>query len=1089
MKKLFLFLMMVLSVSVFASAQTRTVNGTVVDAANDEPLVGVSVIPGTSGTKGVNTDIDGNFSIRVAESVKQLTVTYVGYHPQTVNITGSDLVIRLQPAANTLDEVIAVAYGTTKKSAYTGSAAVVKADQLEDALVSNVTNALSGKMAGVMTTSYNGQPGTSASVLIRGVGSINTSTTPLYVVDGLPYDGDIAAIANSDIESLTVLKDAASTALYGARGANGVILVTTKKGKEGNAKITVDARWGGNSRALSQYDVITSEAQYLETYYGALYNTSIYNDGLSAEQAHVTANNAIWPSLGYQTWTVPAGEYFIGTNGKINPNATRGYSDGRYYYIADDWTKESLRHGLRQDYNVSITGGTQKLNYYLSGSYLSDEGIIDNSNFKRLSTRAVVDYQAKPWLKVGFSMQYAYTSSDYPGDNTKSDATSSGNTFYYLNGLAPVYPMFVRNQWGDIMFNKEYGHPIYDYGDGKTDYGNGLMQSSRTPSGNPAGQLLYNKTEYLADIFDGKWYAVVNPFEGMTVTGTLGYLVDNTRLHEILNGLYGQFKDMGGQAVQVQQRSRSIQGQILAQYSKSFGENNFDVLLGYESQDYQTEVVQAIGSNLYNPNYFVVDNTIDQRLGYGNLHGLAHRGWLGRLNYNFANRYFVSGSFRRDGSSRFAPDKRWGTFWSGSAAWDISKEKFMEAFTNVDLIKAKFSYGEQGNDLIGFTYTDIAYADQYRMTGSDGIFSDATLAYKGNPDITWEKSRSINAGFDFSFFKGMISGTAEYYSRETSDMLMQIPTSPSLGYASMPMNVGKMRNNGFEIDLNYRPINTKNITWELFANLTLPSNKVLKIADKLKDADGVWNYSSTRVIKEGESLYNLYLVSYAGVNTTDDPNNSENGLALYWALQGKTNDDGTPVLGADGKQVMEEVKTTDYQLAYNTNRKMTGNIMPKGYGGFGTSVKAYGVDLSVQFAYQFGGRIFDSSYQSYMQAGVSAGATWHKDILNAWTPQNTNTDVPRTYVASQKSYASSTSDRFLISSNYVSLNNITLGYTFPAKWTNKLGISSFRIYGAAENVALWSRRKGLDPRQGFISSSNSTYAPIRAISGGVRVEF
>lgn len=1079
--------MMVLAVSVFASAQTRTITGTVVDAANDEPLVGVSVIPGTSGTQGVITDIDGNFTIRVAEGVKQLTISYVGYTPQTVAITGNKLEVRLEPAANTLDEIIAVAYGTTKKSAYTGSAAVVKADQLEDALVSNVTNALSGKMSGVMTTSFNGQPGTSASVLIRGVGSINTSTKPLYVVDGLPFDGDIAAIPNSDIESLTVLKDAASTALYGARGANGVILVTTKKGKEGNAKITVDARWGGNSRAIPQYDVITSEAQYLETLYGAIYNTNIYNDGFTHEQAHVYANNTIWPTLGYQTWTVPAGEYLIGTNGKINPNATRGYSDGRYYYIADDWTKESLRHGLRQDYNVSVTGGTQKLSYYLGANYLNDQGIINNSDFERISARAAVDYQAKPWLKLGFSMQYAYTASDYPGKNTRDDATSSGNTFYYLNGLGPVYPMYVRNQWGEIMWNKEYGNPIYDYGDGKTDYGYGLMQSSRTPSGNPAGSLLYDKEEYLADIFDSKWYAVVTPFEGFTLTGTLGYLVDNTRLHQVLNPVYGQFKDMGGQALQYQQRSRSIQSQLLAQYSKSFGNNNFDLLLGYETQDYEVESVQAIGSNLYNPNYFVVDNTIDQKRGYGNLHGLAHRGWLGRLNYNFDNRYFLAGSFRRDGSSRFAPDNRWGTFWMGTAGWDISKEKFMHNFNNIDLLKVKFSYGEQGNDAIGFAYTDIAYADQYRMTGSDGIFSDATLAYKGNPDITWETSRSINAGVDFSIFKGMLQGTVEYYSRTTDDMLMNIPTSPSLGYSSMPMNVGKMRNNGVEIDLNYRPINTKDITWEIFANLTLPNNKVLKIADKLKDENGNWNYSSTRVIREGESLFNLYLVSYAGVE--QNPEDKNCGLALYWEYTPDIDADGKPVLDKDGNQMYSEKTTPNYQSAYNTNRKMTGNIMPKGYGGFGTSVKAYGVDLSVQFAFQFGGRIFDSSYQSYMQPGTVTGSTWHKDILNAWTPENTNTDVPRTYVASQMSYASSTSDRFLISSNYVSLNNITLGYTFPAKWTKKLQISSLRIYGAAENVALWSRRKGLDPRQSFISSSNSTYSPIRAISGGIRVEF
>lgn len=417
---------------------------------------------------------------------------------------------------------------------------------------------------------------------------------------------------------------------------------------------------------------------------------------------------------------------------------------------------------------------------------------------------------------------------------------------------------------------------------------------------------------------------MLNPVEGLTVTGTIGYLLDNTRLHQVLNGLYGQFKDIGGQAIQVSQRSRSLQTQLIAQYTKSFGDNNFDVMFGYETQDYQEETVQAIGSNLYNPNYFVVDNTIDQKNGYGNLHSLAHRGWLGRLTYNYANRYFASASFRRDGSSRFAPDKRWGTFWMATAGWDISKEKFMEQFTNVDLLKAKFSYGEQGNDLIGFDYTNIAYADQYRMTGSDGIFSDATLSYKGNPDITWETSKSINAGVDFSFFKGMLGGTVEYYSRTTDDMLMNIPTSPSLGYASMPMNVGSMRNYGVEIDLNYRPINTKDITWELYANLTLPKNKVTKIADQLKGDDGLWMYSSTRVIKEGESMYNMYLVDYAGVE--QNPKSENAGLALYKAYGPLFDEENKPILGADNKQLEGEYATPDYQLAYNTNRKMTATL-------------------------------------------------------------------------------------------------------------------------------------------------------------------
>lgn len=377
------------------------------------------------------------------------------------------------------------------------------------------------------------------------------------------------------------------------------------------------------------------------------------------------------------------------------------------------------------------------------------------------------------------------------------------------------------------------------------------------------------------------------------------------------------------------------------------------------------------------------------------------------------------------------------------------------------------------------------------MRGDKGVFSDSELAYKGNPDITWEKSNNFNVGVDFSLWKGKLAGTFEYYSRQTSDMLMNLPVNPSLGYTSFPKNVGSMRNNGFEIELNYNVFKniSKNIEVNVFANATMPQNKVIEIDEGLKNNNGQWEASTTRIIEEGKSLYNMWLVHYAGVD--------ENGIALYTARRNVKDENGNDIqigTGYLGEPIYktEEYNTTNFTTARNTNRKETGNIMPKVYGGFGADVKAYGVDFSIQFAYQAGGKIFDSSYQEFMDPGSTSylGHTWHKDIAKAWSPTNTATDVPRMAnegLASQ--YANATSDRFLISSNYLSLNNITLGYTFPKAWTSKLGLSELRIYGAAENVALWSKRKGLDPRQGFMSSRNATYSPIRSISGGLRVSF
>lgn len=1087
MKKLFLLLVAVLSVSLCASAQTRVVSGTVLEEGTDEPCIGASVTPGNSAT-GVATDVDGMFRLTVGNNVKTLKVSMVGYHPKTVTIPASGKVtVHLVPNAEVLDEAIVVAYGTTTKGAYTGSASVIKADQLEDALTSNVTGALSGKVAGVQILSSNGQPGTSSSVLIRGVGSINAGTSPLYVVDGMPFDGDLSGIPNSDIASLTVLKDAASTALYGARGANGVILITTKSGQEGNAKVSVDVRWGSNSRAIPNYDVISDPRMYLETVYRALYNTNIYNMDGNPASAHAYANANIWSQLGYQTWTIPQGQDTFGVNGKFNPNATPGYVSGNYMYLADDWTKETLINGFRQEYNVSIQGGNQKLKYYVSGSYLGDEGIIKASHFNRFSSRINVDYQAKNWLTIGTRMSYTYTNTGSPGDQDLDASTSVGNAFYVANSMAPVYPMYIRDTEGNIRYHQGLGTPIFDYGDGK-DYGWGRTPSrNTTASSNPAGDLLYDRQDYLADIFDAQWYAKLTPVTGLTVTGTAGYHVDNTRYHFIKNPYYGSGQEYKGQASQAHDRSRTINLQLLADYTRKFGDHEVDLMIGAENQAFQVEEVQAIGQNLYNPDSFVVNNTIDQKTGYGFQRNLVHRGFFGRLNYNYNGKYYVSASVRRDGSSRFHKNHRWGTFWSASAGWDLSKESFIAEHTWLDLLKLKFSFGQNGNDGIGARY--IAYADQYRITGAEGVWSDAQLAYKGNPDITWEKSNNLNTGIDFSLWQGRVAGTVEYFQRQTSDMLMNVPVAPSLGYSSMPMNVGSMRNAGVEIDLNFSPVRTREFRWDLNANITFGWNKVLKLDQRILNRNENWRNDSkqgwltgNRIFFEGESMYNLYMVEYAGVN--------DKGQAVYKAVREVPSE---KYINKDGSEqpMMEEYLTADYTEARNTNRKCTGNLMPKAYGGFGTTFEAYGFDLSLQFAYQFGGKIVDTGYQNLMGPGTldNLGQNWHKDILNAWTPQNATSDVPRLEGISEYSVANSYSTRFLTSSNYLSLNNITFGYTLPKKVTSALKLNDLRVYFVAENVALWSKRKGLDPRQSFTSSDNSTYSPIRSIMGGLKFSF
>lgn len=1055
MKKLFLLFLTIATFALCASAQTRTVQGTVVYAGDNEPLAGATILP-VGGGNGVSTDLDGKFALKVPASCKQLTVSYVGMITQQVDVAAGDMLIKLTNSENNLDEVMVVAYGTAKKSAYTGSASVVKADALEDRLVSNVTNALAGAVAGVQTQSSNGQPGTSSTVRIRGIGSLYASNTPLYVLDGMPYDGDIASINPADIESMTVLKDAAAAALYGARGANGVILITTKRGKQGDAKVTFDARWGVNSRQVTNYDVIESPEQYMELMYQAHYNDAVYNQGMSAANAHVYANNQLVPSLGYQVFSVPEGQFLIGTNGRFNPNCSRGYSDGDYFYTPDDWSDGTFRDGFRQEYNLSVSGGTDRLNYFVSAAYLEDEGIIDNSAYERLSTRASIDYQAKKWLKIGTNLSYTYSNSKYPDEQTAS--ASSGNAFGIANKIAPIYPMYVRNADGSIKMDDRFNRPVYDYGDGSsTNNTRSFMSMS-----NPASDLIYSTEEYLTDLFNGKWYVQVTPIEGLTVTGNVGLTIDNTRTHSASSSYYGQSAAYGGSAYQVAQRNKGINLQALANYKKTFANvHNTDFLAGYESYEWNEEWVQGYGTGIYQENNWAVNNTLlSERKGYGAYGEYATRGIIARANYDYDTKYYGSVSYRRDASSRFHPDHRWGDFFSVSAAWDIAKESFLDGASWVDMLKVKASFGQQGNDNLGNNYT---YVDQWTITGTDS-WSDGTLYYKGNPELTWEKSNAFNVGVDFSLWQGKLSGTVEYFNRETSDMLYNKPTPASIGYTSVPVNVGSMRNSGFEIELLYRPIATRNFTWEINANATFVKNKILELAPELNGE----LISGSRILREGESMYQYYLVKYAGVNP-------ENGKAMYWAKDDAGN----------------EYQTDDWAVANATNKQGTGDILPVVYGGIGTTLKAYGFDFSIQCSYQLGGEIWDYGYQDFMHSGTSDsyGLNWHKDILNAWTPTNTNTDVPRLDASDPYSFYLYSSDRALESSDYFAINNITLGYTLPASFTKKFGIETLRVYGAADNVALFSARKGLDPRQGYLNASTSTYTAMRCISGGIKLVF
>ena len=568
----------------------------------------------------------------------------------------------------------------------------------------------------------------------------------------------------------------------------------------------------------------------------------------------------------------------------------------------------------------------------------------------------------------------------------------------------------------------------------------------------------------MRDEVSARTFLEVTFIEGLKFKTSFNFDLINFNSLDYTNPKIGPAVNTGGGSSRENDRTLSWTWNNIISYAKKIGDHHFNILAGQEAYSYRYDELTASRSKMAIPDYpeLVVGSQVTGGSGYRIDYSLV--GYLMNAQYDYKDRYYLSGSYRRDGSSRFAPETRWGNFWSASVAWVISKEAFLENTEWIDMLKLKASFGQQGNDaLLRNGYANYyPYLDQYSMTGANGIFSDGTLYYKGNPDITWEKSNSFNIGTDFTLLNHKLEGTIEYFNRKTSDMLYNKPVANSNGYSSIPMNIGSMTNSGVEIELNYTPIDINNLKWNIFGNATFLKNKVNKLHPDLNGE----LISGSRIYREGESMYQLYLVKYAGIDPTT-------GQSLFWAKDDEGN----------------AYTTADYAVASNC-KEATGDLLPTVYGGFGTSLDFYGFDFSIQFSYQLGGKLWDYTYQDLMHGGSNsnAGYNWHKDIAKAWTAENPNTDVPR-LCATENYDAGSSSDRWIVSSNYLSINNITLGYTLPKRIVRNLGIESLRVYGAADNVALFAARKGLDPRQGYVSSTTSTYGALRSISAGVKLTF
>lgn len=1074
-KRLILFFVGVFLTVGMALAQTH-VGGVVVSLPDNEPVVGASVkVVGT--TTGTVTDIDGKFSISVPTNAK-LEFSYIGMKSKVL-AAKANMRVELETVDNTIDEVMVVAFGTQKKSAFTGSAAVVSSKDLSKRISTNVSSTLAGTVPGFQMREASGEPGASNGKMnIRGISSLQAKTDPLIIVDGAPYAGSLSNIPQQDIESVTVLKDAASAALYGARGASGVILITTKRGNTSEAVVTVDMKWGSNSRAIQDYDVIKDPGQYYETYYGMLRNKYYYNDGMSASDAHTKANTEMLSQLGYNVYTVPTGEQLIGEDGKLNPKATLGRtykaSNGETYYMTpDDWTKEAYRSSFRQDYNVSVSGGNTRSSFFASAGYLKDNGVILYSDYERYTARLKADYQAKKWLKVGGNIDYVHSSKN---QNPKmDDELNSSNLLYFTSMIAPIYPLYVRTldaNGNPVIRTDKNGNPHYDYGVPGNNFVDNAPRAFSS-QGNPLGANRYNQKNFLVNQFNGTFNIDIVFTEWLKFNATSNLNFQHITRSEYDNSLYGPKVNVNGELTKYQYyylRTNNVQ---TLDFHKAFGDHDVNVLAGHEYYNDQLRYLNGTATGGFSPKILELDAfaTKSDNRSYAERYNVE--GWFSRMLYSYKDKYYGSLSYRRDASSRFKKENRWGDFWSIGGAWNMEKESFFN-IPWVNHLKLKLSLGQQGNDALGENWY---YADQYRLSKSSDTTMSPSFRMPGNSDLTWETTTNLNVGVEFSLWKNLLSGSIDVYSKKISDMLFWLSLPEFSGTRGYYANVGDMRNSGLELSLTATPIRTRDITWSITAMLAHNTTKILKLPQqKTQDYGGyVDNGTGHECWYEvGKPLYNMLLPEYAGVN--------EHGQALYYV--------DTDVAVKDRSSFPNKKRNGTTTKISEASFYEQGSVLPKASGGFSTTVEAYGFDATFTFDYQLGGKVYDSRYASLMNPVESqpTGSNFHKDVLKSWTPNNTSSNIPRFQYG--EDYSAKSSNRWLTNASYLNFQSFTVGYTLPRTLTGRYKISTLRVYVAGENLYFWSARKGFDPRYSFDGNKSvGVYSPTRNITGGLQVTF
>ncbi|MCM5662596.1 SusC/RagA family TonB-linked outer membrane protein [Galbibacter mesophilus] len=1025
----------------FSYGQEKTVTGVVTDQ-DGLPLPGANVtVKGTS--TGTQTDFDGNYSINTS-SGSTLVFSYLGQKTVERNVGASSTInVTLEQDAQALEEVIVTAYGTTTKEAFTGSASVVGSEELEIRNVTSPIAAIEGRATGVQFTSGAG-PGSSPDIVIRGVGTLNGDTDPLYIVDGMQYEGDLNTINQEDIASFTILKDASSTSLYGSRAANGVVIITTKSGTRGEIQVNASMQYGLVSPAIPFYEEL-SPGQYYETMWEALKNSSAGG----GDPAFASAN--IYNSLGYNPFNVPNSQ-IVGTDGRLNPNA-------QVIYKSLDWYDEFTRTGVRQNYNVNVSGGGENHKVFFSASYLDEESYVITSGFDRITTRLNAEFDVSKSIKIGGSANIAITEATAP---SSAGENSIVNPFGFSKNIGSIYPVYLNDLQGNLV-RDAFGNFVFDNGEGYPEFNIG---SRPIYQGRHALQeLLLNDERDRDNTYGFRFFGDIKIVDGLNLRINYGRDINEGLEKEYENAIIGDAQPDGRYSETRFRRQVENFNQILT-YVKSFGNHNIDITAGHESFDRTftsnngLKTIQAANGIFEFDNF---SNIVD--LG-GSSTRKSLEGYFLRTNYNFSNKYYLSASVRRDGSSVFSEDSRWGTFYSVGASWRIDQEGFMDNVGFINQLKLRGSYGEVGNDRLGDPIDFFISQPRFTITSNA---ADPAILYTdiGNPELQWETIENYDIALEFALFNNLFEGSIEYYKKNSSDLLYLLPIPLSNGLNEVPVNIGDMYNSGWEMALTTRLINKNDFRWNVTLQASTFKNEITSLPNPFIDDQQRW--------AEGRSRFDFFLLRTAGV----DP---DTGDQLFYQYELDADNNSVPVFDANG----EIATTTDWQ---DTQRAYTGDSsIPDLLGSVSSTFSYKGFSLDFLVNYGIGGKFLDFGYADMMHSG-NFGSSYHPDILNAWRQPGDITSVPR-LEAGNPNLVRQESDRFLTDASFWTLKNINLGYTFDGNVTEQIGVDNLRLSIIGENLYFNSERTGANPQAELDGTPvGNTFNPPRTFSVGLNVGF